>query len=137
MNYNELRLVKYSRLIDQTIAEGRYTLATQLAYRCLLEYNRLFIRFCIPNLKWNRMNAFQLTVEIVRFARSNSKTFKLPKSRELMKMLRASYYLTSLSNKKLDDKDLRIDRVTARFAGDQSLAISRVLMGTVNSRLKE
>lgn len=131
IDYCEIRLVKYSSLIDRAILEKRYALATQLAYRCLLEYNRLFVRYCIPSSTSVRKNAFQLSVEVVRYVRINRKYFRIRKSRYLMKMLSASYYLTNLSKLRYGARDIHVDLATAQYARDQSIAIAKFLMGSV------
>ena len=131
LDYSEIRLVKYSKLIDKAIAERRYGLSTQLAYRCLLEYNRLFMRFMLPNSKWLKKNAFQLSIEVVRYFRKHPEWFTFRRSRQLIAMLKTTYYLTNLSNMRYADRDLHLDLATATYARDQSLAIARFLCGSV------
>ena len=131
IDYCEIRLVKYSRLIDRAILEKRYALSTQLAYRCLLEYNRLFMRYYLPTSSSLRKNAFQMSIEVVKHVRFNRRFFKIRKSTYLMRLLSTSYYLTNLSKLRYGQRDLHVDLATAQYARDQSLAISRFLMGTV------
>lgn len=123
---SEVRLVKYSRLIDRAISEKRYGLATQMAYRCVLEYHRLFLRYSMPQSKSMTQNAFQLSVVTVKYLRTHGKFFTRQSSRQLMKLLKTSYYLTNLSKLKWGN----IDKTTAVFARDQSLAMARFLMSS-------
>lgn len=131
LDYCEIRLVKYTKLIDKAIASKRYGLSTQLAYRCLLEYNRLFMRFCVPNSKSVKKNAFQLSLEVVRYLRTRPDWFTFKRSRQMFAMLKTTYFLTKLSNTRFADRDLHLDLATATFARDQSLAIARFLFGSV------
>jgi hypothetical protein len=134
LDYCEIRLVKYTKLIDKAIASKRYGLSTQLAYRCLLEYNRLFMRFCIPSSKSLKKNAFQLSIEVVRYFRKSPDWFTFKRSRQMLAMLRTTYYLTKLSSMRFADRDLHLDLATATYARDQSLAIARFLFGSVRER---
>lgn len=131
IDYNEIRLIRYTKLIDKAIAAKRYGLATQLAYRCVFEYNRLFIRFLLPHKQLFRKNAFQLTIEVVQYFRSKPGWFNFKRSRQLFAMLKTSYFLTRMSTLRFADRDLHIDLATAKFARDQALAISSFLFGSV------
>lgn len=125
IDYNAIRLIRYSKLLDKAILEHRYSLATHLAYRCLLEYNRLFIRFLSPQSKTLRRNAFQLSLLTVRYLRHQYKSV------HLFNVLRSTYYITHVSGSRYGDKDLHIDLATATFARDQALAISNLLFGSI------
>lgn len=130
VDYNAIRLVKYSKLIDKAILAHKYSLATHLAYRCLLEYHRLFARFLMPQTKTFRQNAFQLSVMTVRYMRSSRK-LTVHRTRQLFEMLRSTYFITNLSRTRYADRDLHVDLATATFARDQALAISKFLFGTL------
>lgn len=131
IDYNAIRLIRYSKLIDKAILAHRYSLATHLAYRCLLEYHRLFARFMMPQTKTFRHNAFQLCVMSVKYLR-NSRKMTLHRTRLLFDMLRSTYFITNLSGKRYGDRDLHVDLATATFARDQALAISKFLFGTLS-----
>lgn len=128
IHLSEVRLVKYSRLIDRAISEKRYSLATQMAYRCVLEYHRLFLRYSMPHSKSMTQNAFQLSVVTVKYLRTKSKYLSRHSPRQLLKLLKTSYYLTNLTKTKWG----KIDKATAVFARDQSLAMARYLMTSVH-----
>ena len=130
IDYNAIRLIRYSKLIDKAILEHRYSLATHLAYRCLLEYNRLFLRFLMPQSRALPRNAFQLSLMTIRLLR------KQYKARHLFDVLKSTYYITNLSGEKYGDRDLHIDLATATFARDQALAISEFLFGSLNHMRK-
>jgi len=126
-----MRLVRYTKLIDKAILERRYALATHLAYRCLLEYNRLFMRFLMPQTRYFRQNAFQLSIQVVRYMRSG-KALSFRRTRMLFGMLRSSYYLTTLSSHKFGDRDVHVDLATATFARDQARSIAKFLFGSLS-----
>ena len=130
-DYNAIRLIRYGKLIDKAILEHKYSLATQLAYRCLLEYNRLFIRFLMPQAKTMRRNAFQLSLLTVRYMRKRRK-LTLKRTRQLFNLLRSTYFITNLSYTRYADRDLHVDLATATFARDQALAISNFLFGSLS-----
>jgi hypothetical protein len=125
IDYNAIRLIRYSKLIDKAILEHRYSLATHLAYRCLLEYNRLFVRFLSPNSRTLRRNAFQLSLLTIQHLRNQYKSV------HLFNVLRSTYFITHISGSRYGDKDLHIDLATATFARDQALAISNLLFGSM------
>lgn len=129
LRYDEIRLVKYTKLIDKAILDHRYGIAIQLAHRCLLEYYRLFLRFLIPNSKYINKNAFQLSMDIVRYVRKQKWTFF--KSKQLFAMLTTSYHLTHWSRLKFADRELHTDHAMATFAREQVLAISKLLVGSI------
>ena len=131
VDYNEIRLVRYSKLIDKAILDHRYTLATHLAYRCLLEYNRLFLRFLMPQSKTFRRNAFQLFVIIVQYMRTRRK-LTLQRTKQLLNMLRSTHTITHLHSIRYTDRDLNVDLATATFARNQALEISQFLFGSLN-----
>ena len=133
----EIRLVKYSKLIDQAIATKRYSLATNLAYRCLLEYQRLAARFLIPHVKSPSKNAFQLSTEMVQHLRKSSGSLTWTKTRQLFALLSTSYHLTTWSKLPFGDRDLQVDLAMATYARDQSLQLSRFLIGTVQELRSE
>ncbi|HLF62557.1 MAG TPA: hypothetical protein VI603_02340 [Saprospiraceae bacterium] len=135
VDYNAIRLIRYSKLIDKAILAHRYSLATHLAYRCLLEYHRLFARFLMPQTKIFRHNAFQLSVMTVRYMRTRRK-LTLHRTRQLFNMLRSTYFITKLSGARYADRDLHVDLATATYARDQALAISRFLFGTLNEETR-
>jgi hypothetical protein len=130
-DYNAIRLIRYGKLIDKAILEHKYSLATQLAYRCLLEYNRLFVRFLMPQAKTMRRNAFQLSLLTVRYMRKRRK-LTLKRTRQLFNLLRSTYFITNLSYPRYADRDLHVDLATATFARDQALAISNFLFGSLS-----
>lgn len=131
VDYNEIRLIRYTKLIDKAILCRRYGLATHLAYRCLLEYHRLFLRFLMPQTKGIRKNAFQLSIMVVRYMRSQRRlTFRM--TRLLFGMLRSTYVITNLSGRKHGDRELHVDLAMATFARDQALTIARFLFGSVS-----
>lgn len=136
VDYNEIRLVKYTKLIDKAIVAKRYGLATQLAYRCLLEYNRLFIRFLSPHSKLLRKNAFQLSIEVVKYFREKPDWFTFKRSRQLFAMLKTTYTLTRLSTLRYADRDTHVDLATATYARDQALAIARFLSGSIREGMQ-
>ena len=129
IDYNAIRLVRYSKLIDKAILSRRYALATHLAYRCLLEYNRLFLRFTSPQTKTLRQNAFQLSIAVVKYLRSRKLSFT--RTRQLFNLLRSTYAITNLSTRNYGDRDLHADLATATFARDNALAMSQFLFGYV------
>lgn len=129
LRYDEIRLVKYTKLIDKAILDHRYGIAVQLAHRCLLEYYRLFLRFLIPNSRYLNKNAFQLSMDIVRYVRNQKWTFF--KSKQLFAMLTTSYRLTRWYGLKIADRELHTDLAMATFAREQVLAISKLLVGTI------
>ena len=131
LNSNEIRLIKYSRLIDEAIVAKRYGLATHLAYRCLLEYHRLFIRFTLPNYVLVKKNAFQLSIEAVKYLHGKTGFWQFRRSGQLFQLVRTTYHLTTLSTLKYGDRDAHIDRATAEFARDQSIAISKLLIAYI------
>jgi len=131
IDYNAIRLIRYSKLIDKAILAHRYSLATHLAYRCLLEYHRLFARFMMPQTKPFRHNAFQLCVMSVKYLRT-SRNLTLNRTRLLFDMMRTTYFITNLSGTRHGDRDLHVDLATATFARDQALAISKFLFGTLS-----
>lgn len=130
LRYDEIRLVRYTKLIDRAILEHKYPLATQLAYRCLLEYYRLFFRFFSPQRKYLNKNAFQLSMDFVRYVRK--KRWSQFKSKQLFSMLNTSYELTTWSNLKITDKELSTDLAMATYAREQVLAISSLLVGSLD-----
>lgn len=130
IDYNAVRLIRYSKLIDKAILSRRYSLATQMAYRCLLEYHRLFLRFMAPQSKTFRQNAFQLSIAVVKYLRTRRK-LTVRRTRKLFEMLRSTYYLTNLSLQKSGDRDLHVDLAMATYARDQALAISKFLVGSM------
>ncbi len=132
---SEVRLVKYSRLIDRAISEKRYGLATQMAYRCVLEYHRLFLRYSAPHSKSMTENAFQLSVVTVKYLRTQGRFLSRHSSRQLLKLLSTSYYLTNLSKLKWGERDTHIDKATAVLARDQSLAMAKFLMSSVRENV--
>ncbi|MDX1479093.1 MAG: hypothetical protein R3301_15370 [Saprospiraceae bacterium] len=136
LDYNEIRLIRYTKLIDKAIVAKRYGLATQLAYRCVYEYHRLFMRFLVPQKKLLRKNAFQMTVDVVGYFRAKPGWFTFKRSRWLFSMLKTSYYLTRLSKRRFADRDLHVDMATAVFARDQALAISKFLFGSLKDSYK-
>ena len=136
LKYSEIRLVKYGRLIDKAILQKKYGLATHLAYRCLLEYYRLFLRFRMPSSKYINQNAFQLSVSIVKYLRKYPRISGF-KSKHLFSMLSTSYYLTNLSRKKTGDRELHVDLAMATFARENALAISRLIMGSLMNHSEE
>jgi len=130
VDYNAIRLIRYGKLIDKAILQHRHGLATHLAYRCLLEYHRLFLRFLMPQTKTIRRNAFQLSLLTVRYLRTRQK-LTLQRTRQLFDMLRTTYFITHLSGTRYADRDLHVDLATATFARDQALAISKFLFGSL------
>ena len=136
VDYNAIRLIRYSKLIDQAIHARRYSLATQMAYRCLLEYHRLFLRFVVPQTETVRRNAFQLSILTVKHLRTR-RTLTVKRARQLFDMLRSTYYITRMSSTSFGDRDLHVDLATATFARDQALAISTFLFGTINEGNRE
>jgi hypothetical protein len=131
IDYNAFRLVRYGKLIDKAILARRYGLATHLAYRCVLEYNRLFVRFIMPQTKTFRRNAFQLSILTVRYLRTRRK-LTLRRTRQLFDLLRSTYFITHVSSTSQGDRDLHVDLATATYVRDQALAISKFLFGSLN-----
>ena len=131
VDYNAIRLIRYSKLIDQAILSRRYSLATQMAYRCLLEYHRLFLRFVLPQTLIVKRNAFQLSVLTVKHLRTRQK-LTVRRARQLFDMLRGTYYITHMSSTTVGDRDLHVDLATATYARDQALAISKFLFGSLS-----
>ena len=134
VDYNKMRLVKYTKLIDKSILHKRYSLSTHLAYRCLLEYYRLFIRFRFPNQQLLTKNAFQLSLEVVAYFSANKHWFKFRKSSDMLQLLSSTYYLTTLSKYRSANRDLHVDRVTATYARNQSLAIAQFLIRAMHDQ---
>ena len=135
IDYNAIRIIRYGKLIDKAILENRYSLATHLAYRCILEYHRLFLRFRMPHTRTIRHNAFQLSLLTVKYMRAR-RTLTMQRTRQLFNMLRSTYYLTNLSGTKFADRDLHVDLATATFARDQAMAISKFLFGSLSEEQK-
>lgn len=136
IDYNAFRLVRYSKLIDKAILEHRYSLATHLAYRCLLEYHRLFLRFLVPQSKVIKNNAFQLSLVVVRYMRGR-RSLTVKRTQQLFGILRSTYAITDLASAWHGDRDLHADFVTATFARDQALATARFLFGSLCEEQKK
>ena len=131
VHHIEIRLVRYSRLIDQAIAERRYSLATHLGYRCLLEYQRLASRFLVPGYGYGAKNAYQLAIVFVEYMRKSSGQLSWTRTRALLNLLTSSYQLTRWSVRPFGDRDMHFDLAMATYARDQSLALSKFLIGEV------
>ncbi len=91
----------------------------------------------MPQSRTMKENAFQLSLLTVKYLRTQRKYFSLTSSKQLLKLMSTSYYLTNLTKLKWGERDLHIDRATATFARDQSLAMAKFLMGSVHESVEQ
>lgn len=124
---HEQMRAKYLVLIDNAILQRRYSLAIQLANRCLTKYYQLFLKSVQPKNRWatlGRKNTYQMALRLIRYIRKypHRKTW-FHKQESQYNLVSASYYINLYNSMKQESDYPKLDRAVAVYARNHSLAI--------------